>query len=76
MNMSNTIEQKKQKLADILQLARVQKGLSQDKLAEMIGVNHRTIGKIELCKYSPNLDILYKLTDALEIELKLNDTII
>lgn len=71
--MDKIIDQKRKNLAEILQTARVQKGISQAKLAEMIDVNEKTIGKIENCKYSPNLDILYKIIEVLEIELKLNN---
>lgn len=74
--MDTIIVEKRKNLAEILQTARVQKGISQTKLAELIDVNEKTIGKIENCKYSPNLDILYKIVEALEIELKVNNQLV
>jgi putative transcriptional regulator len=70
--MDTIIIEKRKNLAQILQSARVQKGISQAKLAEMVGINDKTVMRIENCLYSPNLDILYKLANALEIDLKLN----
>lgn len=70
------IDKKRQKLAEILQSARVQKGMSQTELSEIVGVNAKTISRIESCKYSPNADILYKIIEALEIELKLNNIVV
>jgi DNA-binding MarR family transcriptional regulator len=36
----------------------------------------KTVSRIESCKYSPNADILYKIIEALEIELKLNNIVV
>ena len=38
-----------------LKAARVEKNLSQQELAEQIGVSRQTIGLIELGKYNPSL---------------------
>ena len=73
---SMLIDKKRQNLAEILQSARVQKGYSQTQLADIVGINDKTVSRIESCKYSPNLDILYKIIDCLEIELKVNNQIV
>lgn len=67
------IENKRQRMAEALLAARVQKGISQKKLAEMINISENTVIRIEKCVFSPNLDILYKLAAALEINLKVNN---
>jgi len=73
---SKMLDQKRKNLAEILQTARIQKGMSQTELSEMVGINAKTVSRIESCKYSPNADILYKIIEALEIELKLNNIVV
>lgn len=64
---------KREHVASIIQTARVQKGWTQQDLADRIGCQRQTIGKIEDSKYSPNCDILYQLLEALDLTLKIND---
>ena len=52
---------------------RKKKGLSLRQLAELTGLNHSNIGKIELGKYSVGVDILGKICDALGCELKITE---
>jgi putative transcriptional regulator len=40
-----------------VKLARVEKGLTQEELAELIGVTRQTIGLIEIGKYNPTLKL-------------------
>ena len=70
---SMLLESKRQKVAQIIQTARVQKGWTQEELAERLGVRRQTIIKIEGCKYSPNADILYSILDCLELTLKIGN---
>lgn len=43
------------------------KGLSQEKFAEMIGVDTSTLSKIECCKNYPNRSTIEKIVDVLNI---------
>ncbi|WP_296332763.1 helix-turn-helix transcriptional regulator [uncultured Treponema sp.] len=43
------------------------KGYSQAKLAELCGCQAATIGCIECARQFPSFDLLFKMTDALEI---------
>lgn len=52
---------------------RKKKGLSLRQLAELTGLNHSNIGKIELGKYSVGVDILGKICDAIGCELKITE---
>ncbi len=70
---SMLLESKRQKVASIIQTARVQKGWAQEELADRLGVRRQTIIKIEGCKYSPNADILYSLLECLELTLKIGN---
>ena len=48
-----------------LKLARVEKGLSQQQLADLIGATRQTIGLIEKGKYNPTLNLCVKIANAL-----------
>jgi ribosome-binding protein aMBF1 (putative translation factor) len=71
--MNELIQEKRKKLAGVIQTARVQKGISKKDLGEMVGINENTVSRIESCVYSPNLDIFYKIAHALEITVKVNN---
>ena len=70
--MNDLIQEKRQKLAEVLQSARVQKGYSQEQLGEMVGVKYSTIRRIENSKFYPKLEIIYRLVDDLGISLNIN----
>ncbi len=67
------LEEKRNKVASVLQTARVQKGWTQQDLADRIGCQRQTIIKIEQSRYSPNCDILYQLLDVLDLTLKIGN---
>lgn len=64
---------KREHVASIIQTARVQKGWTQEELANKIGCQRLTIIKIEQSRYSPNADILYQLLEALDVTLKIGN---
>ena len=47
-----------------LKLARVEKGLTQQQLADLAGVTRQTIGLIEAGKYNPSLKLCLKLAQV------------
>ena len=49
-----------------LKLARVEKGLSQQELADLTTVTRQTIGLIEKGKYNPTLNLCLKIARALD----------
>ena len=49
-----------------LKLARVEKGLSQQDLADLIGVTRQTIGLIEKGMYNPTLNLCVNIAKALD----------
>ena len=67
---------KRDKLAEIIQSARVQKGYSQLELAQKADVSMSTINRIENSVFSPNVDVLVNICEALEINLQLNGIIV
>jgi putative transcriptional regulator len=48
-----------------LKLARVERGLSQQELADLVDATRQTIGLIEKGKYNPSLNLCMKIARAL-----------
>ena len=48
-----------------LKIARVEKGLSQQELADAVGVTRQTIGLIEKGKYNPSLNLCVNIAKTL-----------
>ena len=48
---------------------RTEKGLTQETLAEMMGINPKYMSGIERGNENPTLNMFIKLSDALEIEI-------
>ena len=44
--------------------------MTQQELAENVGVTRQTINAIELCKYSPSLEVAFKIARALGVTLE------
>lgn len=49
--------------------ARTIKRLTQTELADMVGITQNNLSRIENGKYNPGLDILQRISDALDMEL-------
>jgi ribosome-binding protein aMBF1 (putative translation factor) len=49
---------------------RLQKGVTQGQLAEMIGTKQTAISRFESGAYNPTVGFLYKVADALDVKLK------
>ncbi|MDE8725818.1 helix-turn-helix domain-containing protein [Ruminococcus bromii] len=65
MTDSNSIIRKRQEIVSNLTQARLEKGLSQAQLAEMVGTQRSNICRIENGGQNLSLDLLIKITDAL-----------
>lgn len=50
-----------------LRRLRLERRLSQEKLAELAGLNYKYIGRIELAKADPGADVLVRLARALAV---------
>jgi putative transcriptional regulator len=48
-----------------LKLARVEKGLSQQELADLVEVTRQTIGLIEKRKYNPSINLCIRISKVL-----------
>lgn len=58
------------KLSQLIQEKRKNKGITQDKLGELTGINRQVIGRIELGKSVPSVQQLDLLLEILDIEFE------
>ena len=58
------------KIGEFLQKLRKEKGLTQEQLAEKMGVSRRTVSRWETGSNVPDLDILVELSDFYEVDLR------
>jgi len=49
-----------------MKLSRIEKGLSQQELADLVEATRQTIGLIEKGKYNPTLNLCVKIAKALD----------
>ena len=49
-----------------LKIARIEKGLSQQELADLVSATRQTIGLIEKGKYNPSLNLCLKIAKVLD----------
>ena len=52
-----------------LKIARIEKGLSQQELADLCAVTRQTIGLVEKGKYNPTLKLCIKIANVLGLTL-------
>lgn len=67
--MNKIICEINRKIGIRIRVARLDKKISQEKLAEYADLNKNTIGSIERGEISPTIETLYKIASALDIEL-------
>ena len=59
-------------LIEMIIKKRIEKGLTQKKLAKRIGTKQSAISRIESGKYNPTLSFLQKITEALGAKLEIS----
>ena len=60
-----------QVIGEAIKNRRKQLGITQPQLAEIAGISTNTLYKLERGQGNPSLDVLYKITEVLGMELKL-----
>ena len=58
------------KFANNVKKYREQKGYNKSRMSELVGCDLSYIGKIESCKKYPNLKMIFKIAEALEVPAK------
>ena len=61
----------REKIGQQIAQLRKEKGLTALQLSEMTGLDNSNIGKIERGRYNTGIDILGKIADALDVDIKL-----
>lgn len=64
-----TVQRRRLSFGSVVRTKRKALGLSQEKLAERAGCDRQSINRVENAAYSPSLDRVFKLTDALGLSL-------
>lgn len=69
---SRTIESPRQSVVRQLKEVRKDQGMTQEKLAELVGTKKSNISRLESGRYNPSLDFLVKVADGLgkQIQMK------
>ncbi|MFM1825764.1 MAG: hypothetical protein RLZZ37_399 [Actinomycetota bacterium] len=62
------IQQRRKAFGKSMKKVRIQAKLSQERLAEIAGLDRKTISRIENGHLSPSLDNLWAIADALEMQ--------
>lgn len=57
-------------VANRLEQARSDQGLSRGELADMVGVHYQTMGYLERGEYNPSLELALKISRALNVRLE------
>ena len=58
------------KIGKLLQTLRKEKGITQEQLAEQVGVTRRTVSRWETGSNMPDLDVLIELSDFYVVDLR------
>jgi transcriptional regulator with XRE-family HTH domain len=67
------LQEKREETGNRIREIREQRGLSQEQLAELMGINRSTLSKIETGKFAITIDYLYRLAWHLEFEVSITN---
>lgn len=68
--MSRKPKAEEERVANRLEQARAQSGLSRQELADQVGVHYQTIGYIERGEYSPSLVLALRIAAILKVRVE------
>ncbi len=64
-----SVQRRRLSFGAVVRAKRMSLGLSQEKLAEKAGCDRQSVNRVENAAYSPSLDRVFKLADALGLSL-------
>jgi transcriptional regulator with XRE-family HTH domain len=67
--MPETSEEFLERLGKSVRFFRQRKGLSQEKLAELAGIDRTYVSPIELGKQNPSFEIIYRIAKVLDVPM-------
>jgi DNA-binding XRE family transcriptional regulator len=62
------IIKKERRVAEKLKDLRIERGMSQNALADKSGIDRKTVNRIENNHFSPNLNTLFRLCETLSVK--------
>ncbi len=68
--MGRKPKSEEERVANRLEQARTQSGLTRQELADEVGVHYQTIGYIERGEYSPSLVLALRIASILKVSLE------
>ena len=71
--VTKLLEEKKEKIAHIIQTARVQKGWTQTEVGERVGMSQNTIARIENGRFFPEMKSFILILECLDLKIKIGD---
>lgn len=72
MNQTTENENTRYEVARELRRVRKQEGMTQEKLAELVGTKKSNISRLESGRYNPSLDFLVKVANGLGREVQIS----
>jgi putative transcriptional regulator len=66
--LDKQIQEQRDALAETIFQLRSKKGLSQQALADIAGIDRKTVNRIECGHFSPSIDTLVRLGDAFRLK--------
>ena len=70
MGIANPLRDKDYLLGKRIQHLRIKRGLTQERLSEMVKVSMTHLSMIEAGKSTPSLKLVYKIADKLDVKLR------
>jgi DNA-binding XRE family transcriptional regulator len=70
---SMLLEEKKEKIANAIQTARIKKGLTQEQLGDIVSLSRNSIVRIENKRFFPSMENFLLILDCLDLTLKIGD---
>jgi len=62
----------KKHISQLIKDARIRQGLTQKELGEQIGVSESAVARYESGKLNMSFDILFKIADAMNLDIKID----
>lgn len=70
------IKEIRKKIGNLIEKSRINQNYSEDNISNDVGINNKTLNKIEAGKFSPSSDLLFNIFNKLSIEVRIDNEII
>lgn len=70
------IKEIRKKIGNLIEKSRINQNYSEENISNDVGINNKTLHKIEAGKFSPSSDLLFTIFNKLSIEVRIDNEII